>query len=78
MFVVENDVAIRRPVETGFSNEGLIEITSGLTDDELVVTVGQIGLKPDAKVTVINADDSDELNVAEKSDIQVSDNAPTD
>lgn len=78
VFVVENDIAIRRPVETGFSNEGLIEITSGLTDDELVVTVGQIGLKPDAKVMVINADDSTELNLAEKSDVQVSDNAPTD
>jgi multidrug efflux pump subunit AcrA (membrane-fusion protein) len=78
VFVVENDIAIRRPVETGFSNEGLIEITSGLTDDELVVTVGQIGLKPDAKVMVINADDGTELNLAEKSDIPVSDNAPTD
>jgi len=78
VFVVENDIAIRRFVETGFSDEGLIEITSGLTDDEFVVIVGQIGLKPDAKVTVINADDSTELNLAEKSDIQVSDNAPTD
>jgi len=73
VFVVENDIAIRKPVETGYSDEGMIEITSGLTDDADVVIVGQIGLKPDAKVTVINADDSAKLNLAEKADTQVAD-----
>ena len=70
VFVVEGDIAVRKPVETGFSDEGMIEITSGLTDDDDVVTVGQVGLKPDARVTVINA--------AETTEIRVSDNAPTD
>ncbi len=55
VFVVEDNVAIRRPVETGFSGDGMIEITSGLDDDDNVITVGQVGLKPDADVTVINA-----------------------
>ena len=54
VFVVEDDVAIRRPVQTGFAAKGFIEITSGLDDHDNVITVGQVGLKPDAKVTVIN------------------------
>lgn len=57
VFVVENDVAKRRTVQTGYSGDGLIEITSGLDDDDHVVTVGQVGIKPDARVTVINAAD---------------------
>lgn len=57
VFVVEDNVAIRKPVQTGFSNDGLIEITEGLADNDYVITVGQVGLKPDAKVTVINAPD---------------------
>ncbi len=57
VFVVEDNVAIRRPVKTGFSANGLIEIVEGLTDNDNVITVGQVGLKPDAKVTVINATD---------------------
>ena len=67
VFVVENDVAVRKYVETGFADRGMIEIVEGLTDDEDVVTVGQIGLKDQAKVTVINADAP--VNLAEKSDV---------
>lgn len=55
VFVVENDVAVRRPVQTGLAAYGLVEIISGLADQDRVITVGQIGLKPDARVTVINA-----------------------
>jgi len=58
VFVVEDDVAIRRPVETGYSANGFVEITSGLDDDDDVVVVGQVGLKPDAGVIVINAPDA--------------------
>ncbi len=54
VFVVENDVAVRKPVETGFSEEGMIEIVSGLDDDDQVITVGQVGLKADSRVNVIN------------------------
>jgi membrane fusion protein (multidrug efflux system) len=55
VFIVKDNVAIRRPVQTGFSANGLIEITSGLDDNDHVIIVGQVGLKPEAKVTVINA-----------------------
>ncbi len=54
VFVVEDDVAIKKVVQTGYSDRGMIEIVAGLEDGENVVTIGQLGLKPDAKVTVIN------------------------
>lgn len=57
VFVVVDDVAIRKLVQTGIGNDGMIEITDGVVDRDRVITVGQIGLKPDARVTVINAAD---------------------
>ncbi len=57
VFVVEDEVAKRKTVETGFSEKGMIEITSGLEDTDNVITVGQVGLKPDARVTVIEGGD---------------------
>ena len=60
VFVIEDGKAVRRIVQTGFGNDGMIEITNGLSDDDAVVTVGQIGLKPDARVSVINAPASEE------------------
>jgi len=68
VFVIEDGKAIRRKVETGYSNGGMIEIAEGLADNDKVVTVGQSGLKDDAVVTIIN----------ETEEAQVSDNAPTD
>ena len=65
----------------GYGNRGMVEIISGLDDDDQVVTVGQASLKQDSKVTVINRADDDEL-AAETSDQddsqQESDDAPTD
>jgi membrane fusion protein (multidrug efflux system) len=80
VFVVEDGVAKRRFVETGFSDRGMIEIVSGLSDGEDVITVGQIGLKDGARVTVINADRETALNLAERSGnvAEEADNASTD
>ncbi len=55
VFIVEDNKAIRRIVQTGYGENGMIEITEGLDDADNVITVGQLGLKPDATVTVINA-----------------------
>jgi len=55
VYVVEDDKAVRRIVKTGYGENGMIEITDGLDDSDNVITVGQVGLKPDATVTVINA-----------------------
>ena len=57
VFVVENDLGIRKTVTTGYSDGGMIEITSGLTDDERVITIGHVGLKDESNVIVINAAD---------------------
>ena len=57
IFVVEDDVAHRREVETGFSGDGQVEITAGLTDSDIFVAIGQGGLKEGSKVTVINVDE---------------------
>ena len=58
VFVVEDDKAVRKFVQTAYSDSGMIEITSGLSDNDRVITVGQIGLKNDALVTIINAPDA--------------------
>ena len=55
VYVVEDDKAVRRIVQTGYGENGMIEITDGLDDSDNVITVGQVGLKHDATVTVINA-----------------------
>ena len=54
VFVVEDSHAVRKIVETGYSNKGMVEIVSGLQDGEQVVTVGQASLKQDSRVNVIN------------------------
>lgn len=53
VFVVEDGKGIRKTVQTGFSSDGMIEITDGLIDGERVISVGQIGLKNDAAVVVV-------------------------
>ena len=55
VFIVEDGKAIKRAVQTGYGESGMIEIVEGLSEDDDVIVVGQVGLKPDAVVTVINA-----------------------
>jgi len=81
VFVVEDDIATRRTVTTGFGNRGMIEIVSGLEDGEQVVTVGQVSLKQDSKVAIINQPDSGELEddaVDQEAEQQLTENASTD
>jgi membrane fusion protein (multidrug efflux system) len=59
VFVVENEIGIRRVVETGFSSNGMVEIISGLDDGENVITVGHVGLKNEASVVVVNSADGE-------------------
>ena len=53
VFVVRDSVAYKQRVETGYNNESLIEITAGLSVDDIVVTTGQNTLKDSARVSVI-------------------------
>lgn len=70
VFVVEDGKAVRRIVQTGYGYNGMIEITKGLDDDDAVITIGQVGLKPDAKVSVINAPANDETDDPETTPVQ--------
>ena len=60
VFVVEDDRAVRRAVDTGYGNQGMVEVVSGLQEGDQVVTVGQASLKQDSRVTVINRGDGTE------------------
>lgn len=56
VFVVNDGQAQRRVVETGYTNNGSIEIVSGLESGDRVVTVGQNSLKDGARVSIINGE----------------------
>jgi len=53
LFVVENGRAVARNVETGWRNDGWIEILSGLEADAAVVTEGQTQLADGGAVDVL-------------------------
>ena len=52
VFVVENDTLQRRPIVTGMTSAGVVEVLDGLAPGELVVTSGQLNLRPGAEVRV--------------------------
>ena len=60
VFVVNDGLAQRRVVEVGYTNNGSIEIVSGLEKGDRVVTVGQNSLKDGARVSIINGDSVEE------------------
>ncbi len=66
VFIVEDEFAKRRRVETGYSDRGMVEILTGLEDGDEIITIGQVGLKEDSKVTVINRPDDDDLTEDEE------------
>ncbi|MHB1330255.1 MAG: efflux RND transporter periplasmic adaptor subunit, partial [Gemmatimonadales bacterium] len=52
VFVVANDTLSRRPVVTGMTSAGFIEVVDGLAPGELVVTSGQVNLRAGTEVRV--------------------------
>lgn len=54
VFHVIDDKAKKIIVETGYENDGRIEILSGLTGEEAIVTMGQAGLRIGSKVNVVD------------------------
>lgn len=50
VFVINGDKAIRTPIQIGFTDGDRVEVVSGLNDGDLVITVGQDGLKDGAAV----------------------------
>ncbi len=55
VYVVAADTLSRRPVETGMTTEGWIEVTSGLAAGERVVSSGHVNLSQGTRVRVSGA-----------------------
>lgn len=53
VYVVENGMAFRKPVVTGYVNDTSIEIVEGLFDGAPIITMGQNGLKDSTKVEAV-------------------------
>jgi len=53
VFVVEGGSAVKRVIETGISQEGLVKVKSGLTFGEKIIITGQHYLKGGEKVEVV-------------------------
>lgn len=54
VYVVADGAVVLRIVETGIKSGGLVEILSGLADDEEIVVVGHSGLRDGSKVLASN------------------------
>lgn len=54
LFVIEGGRAFRRGVRTGLTSEGSIEIVEGLAPGEIVVVVGNNGLRDGAEVRIMS------------------------
>ncbi len=67
VFIVEDEKAVRRPITTGYANNGRIEILDGLTGSEKIVVVGQAGLRDGSKVAIINAVEAEESSASNSS-----------
>lgn len=55
LYVVDNGIARRRVIQTGLSNDRLVEVTSGLEPGDQVVTVGQFRLQDGDPVKIVAA-----------------------
>lgn len=64
VFVVNNDVAERRVVRTGYAEGGRIEIIEGILATEPFVVVGQGNLKDGSKVSIIDGESAGENAVS--------------
>ncbi|CAN5476516.1 efflux RND transporter periplasmic adaptor subunit [soil metagenome] len=54
VFVIRDSLAFKKNIQTGYNNGQNIEVTDGLEDDEIVVTIGQGSLQDSSKVSIIN------------------------
>ncbi len=53
VFIVKDSKAIQTPIETGFTQNGLVEVISGLDETDMVVSTGHQILKHEAKVEIV-------------------------
>lgn len=55
VFCIQDSIAVRHNVSTGYSDENFVEILQGLNMGDKVVVVGQNGLKDSARVEIIDS-----------------------
>lgn len=67
LFIVEDNKAKKIIVETGFEQDGLVEVLTPLNVKAPIITVGQLGLKVDSEVKIIGHKDAREANSTEQS-----------
>ncbi|MFQ6115869.1 MAG: efflux RND transporter periplasmic adaptor subunit, partial [bacterium] len=53
VFTIQDSVAIKKQVKTGYESEAMVEIMEGLSLGEKIVVVGQSGLKDSSKVEIV-------------------------
>jgi membrane fusion protein, multidrug efflux system len=56
VFVVKDKKAIQTPVKIGFKQNGVLEITEGLSESDQVITTGQQILKHETRIEVVTLD----------------------
>jgi len=54
VFVIENEKAILKDIQTGHTKNESIEVLSGLEENDVVVTTGHINLTNGSNVTIAN------------------------
>ena len=55
MKVVQNDVAVKVPIETGIKNDSLVEINAGaITINDVIILEGGYGLEDSSLVNIVN------------------------
>ncbi len=54
VFVVQDSIAVRRAVITGYASDDQLEILEGVSEGERIVVTGQATLQDSAKVEIIN------------------------
>jgi hypothetical protein len=77
MVITSDNVAHERRVSVGVRQGGRVQIVSGLSDGEQVVTSGGLGLEDKAKVTIQQPkpEDEDEDNADDQKDEKKTDTA---
>jgi multidrug efflux pump subunit AcrA (membrane-fusion protein) len=54
VYVIEDETAVRRVVNTGYIGDDLVEILGGVTENDLVIAGGQNKLREGSKVKVVD------------------------
>jgi membrane fusion protein, multidrug efflux system len=53
-YVIQDSIAVRKRITTGFTNGKYIEVLDGVTDGDQVVTVGQASLRDTSRIEIIH------------------------